>query len=155
MIVTEDEALHSIINGCLLGESINKFACKVEPYAHGWKNVEDKIEYYSRKLEKFPLLRVLFIIDFDQSNKRFDSFVSNFKPNLQDRMFLLGPWKDAEALKECLGVSPFEELGKKLAEECQQDTAPDNSWTCEQLKHNSVEFERFKRLVGHFLHQPN
>lgn len=151
IIVAEDEALHAVVNGFLLNNSINTNTCKLMPYSRGWTKVEDQTSGYSRDLEKTPCRRVLFVIDFDKNGKRLNRFKCKFPQELHDRMFVIGPWSNVENLKTCLGSQSCENVGRTLSEACPINSKKTGAWSCKELSHITSEAQRLCENVKNFL----
>jgi len=149
-VIPEDRRDEQIANGFAQHPSVTERQIQIIEPAGGWLRVLDTF-----KKEYVPLLQqnahahVVLVIDFDgsyeQRRKRFDTEIPK---GLRDRVFVVGPKDDPEALKRSLDQN-YEEIGKALANDCDDDKL--EFWGHEQLQHNDSDRLRLVRAAKPFL----
>lgn len=150
-ILAEDRKLSEVVNGYLIAKVRNQRKFKILPYDRGWRHVFDKIKDFKKDLDRYPDLRILLIIDFDSDYNRLNKFTEEIGEEYAERMFVLGPYDNVEALKRCCNTTSTEQVGKLLAQTSPRSSLQDNPWKGEQLNMFSSEIERFFCAVSPFL----
>jgi len=150
IVLPEDDADRQIANGFLLDPSIKPRNIQVLNPAGGWPKVLGSfLEDHVANLRKWPKRHLVLLIDFDNLvDSRTEQFVSQFPPDVQDRVFLLGTKGEPEPLRKQHGDS-FENIGKALAAECYRDET--KLWNHPLLAHNEAERSRLNDKVKSIL----
>jgi hypothetical protein len=150
IVLPEDDANRQIANGFLLDPSIKLRNIQVLNPAGGWGKVLDSfLEDHVADLRKWPQRHLVLLIDFDDLvDSRTEQFVSQFPPDVRDRIFLLGTQGEPEPLRKQCGDS-LENIGKALAAECYRNES--HLWNHELLAHNESERLRLNAKVKSIL----
>ena len=145
LVLPEDDANADLVNGFMLHHALKPRAIQVLPCAGGWPKVRKIfIDKYISLMKRLPERRIVLLIDFDKNETRFEHFLSAVPDELRDRVFIIGTWKDAEAVSG-YDLGSRETVGYKLAEECFSDKR--ELWNHEQLKCNASELARMTDLI--------
>ena len=151
VVMTEDEANRSILNGFRLHPSLDprRIISKTSP--GGWtRTLEYFQEEYSKSLRQYPKRMVLIVIDFDNAENRLAAAQEYIAEEYIERVFVLGSLKEAEDLK---GIGKkrhsLEDVGRKLADDCVSGN--EETWKHELLRHNRSELDRLIDKVKPFL----
>jgi hypothetical protein len=153
MVLPEDDANRQLANGFLLdpGLALRGRVIQVLEEAGGWGHViEQFLSDHVPAMRRYTERRMVLLIDFDRQGDRFERFMERIPDDLKDRVFVIGPWIEPEALKPSLGS--YEEIGRALAKDCREET--EETWGHEHLTHNSGELERLRTHVRPFLFEP-
>jgi hypothetical protein len=94
-------------------------------------------------------LRVLVLVDHDESETRRGDVLRDVPDDLAERVYLLGVWSEPESLQNALNHRPRERIGAELARECLDDTGA--LWQHALLAHNADEIARLRAHVLPFL----
>ena len=150
IVMVEDDADRQIANGFLLDPSIKLRNIQVLNPAGGWGKVLDSfVANHVAELRRLPQRHLVLLIDFDDDvDDRTEHFVSQFPPDVKDRVFLLGTHGEPEPLRKQCGDS-YENIGKALAGECYHDET--NLWNHPLLTHNASERARLNAKVKSIL----
>lgn len=143
LILPEDRRLSEVVNGYLITGQRNQRKFQILPYERGWKHVFNRIKELKKDLDKYPNLRILLVIDFDKDQNRLNEFTEEIGEKYIERMFILGPYENVEALKRCCKTTSAEQVGKILAQTSPKSNSQDNPWKGEQLSMFSKEIKRF------------
>ena len=144
-ILLEDEAYRQIANGFRLQIETFGDVSQVMPIANGWRKVRDKfIEDYRDDMARYPERYIIMLVDFDEDSERF-ARMSDGVNDFVERVFILGVWSEPEKLNSNLGSVGFEEIGRRLAEDCENGTQ--NLWSHKWLEHNADELARMERIL--------
>lgn len=145
VVLPEDEANRSIVNGFQLGHRINQRALEVLPEAGGWTHVRDQFQRsLIPYLEKHRDAVAVLLVDFDEKAERREQVLGQLPSSLSDRVFVLGVWSEPENLRSDLRQSP-EQIGRLLYDDCVEGTT--TTWGHPLLAHNALELERLLTLV--------
>ncbi len=151
-ILPEDDVDRKIALGFELCQYIRSNRFQILNPAKGWKNVVENFKrYHILQLRKYNLRRLLLLIDFDNDLNRLAEVKSEVPEDLMDRVFILGTKREPEDLRKDLNLKySFEDIGKKLAEEC---VSLENGglWEHELLTINKNEKKRLVEDVRPFL----
>lgn len=143
-VLPEDDA--ELANGFVLDYSIAARSIQVLQYVGGWIKVLDVFEAdHIVGMRKFPKRRMVLILDFDEAPNRRQEAEGRISSDLRDRVFLIGCWKDPQALKRSCSHRSFESIGLDLAKDCREDAR--TVWGNEQLQHNAAELKRMRRAL--------
>ena len=153
LILPEDSAYQSLLNGVKQSGNINKNLLDIRHPCGGWSKVFDAFESSGRVLlnRKPRTTYVLLLIDFDDKtengSQNFANRMEKFKELSQeyaDRVFLLGVnYKEAEALKKLFSQSNLEAIGRMLIEDCPNGDL--SNWNNKHLTCNLPEIARMKQ----------
>jgi hypothetical protein len=144
-VFPEDDANLRLANGFHLQVDLNEQRwMRVLPVARGWTRVLDSFASdYISEMDRWPLRYMVLLIDFDEDENRLATAKAAVPERFADRVFLLGVWKDPEALRADLGAP--ESVGAKLADDCRRDTY--TIWEHPLLRHNANELGRLRERV--------
>ena len=149
LVLPEDRANSEMAIGFLLNSKLNERSIQVLPFVRGWKTVVEKFtDDFVPTMRKYPDRIIVLLIDFDESEKRFDYVEEKIPEDLRNRVFVLGVLSEPEKLKRSLKKN-FEEIGEALSSNCSDNT--DILWQHDLLKHNKIELERMASSVKPFL----
>jgi hypothetical protein len=152
LVLPEDDANSQLANGFLLDldqSALTKI--QVLPEAGGWGAVLDNFRSdHVAAMELFTERYMVLLMDFDGDVGRVDHVKQKIPDHLIDRVFILGARTEPEALKRA-GLGHYETIGRKLAEDCRQET--DNTWGHDLLRHNANELDRLRQRVRPLLFQ--
>ena len=149
LVLPEDQANASIVNGFLLHPQLRAKSIQVLPNAGGWKKVVEKFKKtHIPLMQRHPLRQIVLLIDFDNRDDRFEHINNQIPDDLKDRVFILGVFNEPEKLKGCLRKN-FEAIGEELAANCASNT--DELWRHDRLRHNQDELKRMTTSVKPFL----
>lgn len=119
------------------------------PVAGGWIKVLNKFKgNHVSEMQRFPLRRIVLLIDFDSNTERLSYAKSQIPEDLKDRVFVLGVLSEPERLRSDI-KKIFEGIGETLANECFDDT--NKLWEHGLLRHNKAELNRMILSVKPFL----
>lgn len=149
-VIPEDDANRQMANGFVDHHAVATTAIQVMPSAGGWPAVLETFEReYVARLRNWPATHVVLLIDFDEGvEPRRERFARAIPEEFRDRVFVIGTSDEPETLRTSVGRT-FEEIGKALAAECDEDQSA--LWQHEQLSHNDAERERLAEVVKPFL----
>lgn len=149
-VIPEDDANRQIADGFVLHPGVKETRIQVVPPAGGWPKVLKTFQdEYLSKLRDCQNTHVVMVVDFDdQVEKRQADFEQAIPAEFKTRVFVIGSKRTPETLKRDTKKS-FEEIGKSLADDCDEDTA--GFWEHEQLRHNDKDRKRLKETVMPFL----
>ncbi len=143
LVLPEDDANRQIAKGFV--RDLDGRFIQVVPVAGGWKKVVEQFtNHYAHTMERFPKRMMALIIDFDQSEDRFNYVRNQIPKDLKNRVFILGVLSEPEKLKKDTEKS-FEDIGKSLAKDCVNNT--NELWGHDLLKHNETELNRMIKDV--------
>jgi len=149
IVLPEDDANRQIANGFILNSNTNQLAIQVLPPAGGWqKTIDNFIKSHVSQMEQYPQRRMVLLIDFDQSDNRFEYVKNQIPEHLVERVFILGVQSNPEKLRRNLQRN-FEEIGESLAADCVESSH--QFWGQELLKHNQPELERMLKSIKPYL----
>lgn len=147
LVLPEDDANAEIANGFQLTDPVAFRQMFVLPVAGGWRRVLDEFrDNHVHLMNKYPLRRIVLLIDCDGNPQRIAEAKSEVPPNLADRVFVLGVLTEPEGLK---GLGAKESIGKALAEDCV--AGANKTWSHDLLRHNIPEAKRLREDVRGFL----
>ena len=167
IVLPEDYANEQIAHG--FHRSINNTGqVQVLPKADGCMKVINKfVSDYANKMTN-QNRRMVLLIDFDENENRREYAINRINTSLpehnkeaileaiSERLFILGAYSNPEKLrgdkeiKKMIGENRFDEIGKKLAEDCLGANS-NGIWQHHLLKHNMNDLNRLSRLVKQFL----
>jgi hypothetical protein len=138
-VLPEDDANRQIVDA--FAQTLkDQRMMQVLPIAGGWHKVIAHFkENESDGLRKFPHRMLLLLIDCDKDPDRIASVKAEIPPEFQERVFVLGVLSEPERLKSNV-KGGYETIGKKLAEDCVDDT--NITWGHPLLTHNHNELAR-------------
>ncbi len=148
-VIREDRRDAQIANG--FARHVRKQRqIQVMPEAGGWSEVLSTFKQeYIRLLRQNGDTNVVMLIDFDGTpEERRARFDSEIPEDVRPRVFLIGPLRRPEDLRQSIGKG-YEDIGRSLAEEC--DNGSLNAWVHEHLRHNDQERLRLVEAVKPFL----
>lgn len=132
LIKPEDDANREIAIGFLNAlDYAQQSKIQVDRPAGGYLKALEFIQ--TAQLERFPLRRVLILIDFDNSVELRKHLVERFA-SVSDRVFVLGSRPEAEDMRRELSCH-LEECGETVAKACLARKC--EVWQLESLKHNA------------------
>jgi hypothetical protein len=147
VVLPEDDATRQLVNGFCLHDRLDPRRVSVQPPSRGWSAAVDSFErVWIDYLRRYQRALFVFLIDFDgDPDARRDKVRAAVPTDLRDRVFVLGPRDNVEALRAASGTSP-ERLGSMLAAECFGD-ADLAAWLHEHVASNTPERERLAPLA--------
>ena len=150
-VIPEDDADRQIANGFALYSRVDARRVQVLDEAGGWPEVLKLFkEEYLPILQQNTKTHVVMLIDFDNmAGVRRAEFDAVIPTNLRSRVFVIGPDPNPEVLRQSFGSGGFEDIGRNLAEECDNDTT--TIWMNAHLRHNEEERLRLAAVVKPFL----
>ncbi len=135
-ILPEDDANRQIARGFIEHRTIRHRCVQVRNPAGGWTKALKKFHSdYLGGMRRYRDRHLLFLIDFDQDEKRLDRVRGKIPQDVADRVFVLGTWSEPEALKAKTGKT-FEDIGRNLATGCPDSRS--ELWGDELLTHNDL-----------------
>lgn len=149
-VILEDAPYREMLNGTKM-TNFNYNVVKVNNPSRGWKAVFEDFKSSIPMLRKYKNRYTLLLMDFDDKDKsseksfanRLETFNSLIPQELKKRVFILGVnHKESEALKKLFQTPHFENIGKKLVENCPQGNL--SNWNNTHLECNLPEIERMK-----------
>jgi hypothetical protein len=142
IVIPEDDADRDLVTG--FAQAIDNFRqLYATEVAGGWRNVLAVFEKdHIGEMIRCPDRLVVLLFDFDGEGDRRDEATRIIPEHLSDRVFVLGPWTNPEAVKRAHPGSTLETVGKALAQDCREGT--DTAWRHELLRHNSAELVRLR-----------
>jgi hypothetical protein len=145
-VIPEDRDNEQIADGFVNHQSIDERRIQIMPSAGGWPHVLRTFQNeYIPSLRQYPEGYVVMLIDFDEVyNTRRLEFENAIPDDLKDRVFVLGCHDEPIDFKNAISAS-FEEIGRKLADDCDADTTA--TWNHEHLKHNDPDRSRLVKAV--------
>jgi hypothetical protein len=149
-VLPEDDANRQIANGFLLHESVDFRSIQVMPTTGGWTRACDTfVDEYVTVMKNNENTHVVLLIDFDDQNGRPDWVKTEvIPPELIARVFVIGARTTPEDLRRA-NLGTFEEIGRKLAEDCRRDSSM--MWSHQLLAHNAGELVRLTAALGPIL----
>ena len=146
MVLPEDDANRQIANGFSLEiDPLLSRRFRVLPVAGGWKAVLDRFGAdHLKPMEKYSGRHLALLIDRDGEVARIHEAQACIPKHLIDRVFVLGALSEPEALKKA-GLGSYEEIGRKLARDCREQT--DATWNHVLLQHNASEVDRLRKII--------
>lgn len=150
-VIPEDDADRQIADGFVLHASVVARQVQVVEPAGGWARVLEVFkEEYVPLLQQNQQAHVVMLIDFDGSpDARRHQFDRGIPNDIRHRVFVIGPRNEPEVLRQLLDVGGFEEIGRSLAEECDNEQL--TTWSHDQLSHNDTERQRMFGTLRPFL----
>lgn len=144
LVLPEDRANSQLANGFVLDRDLSTRRIQVLVEAGGWNEVlEHFLSDHVVEMDRYPLRRMILLIDFDGREERLQHAKSRIPERLTDKVFILGALTEPEALKADLG--DYEAIGLKMARDCREET--DKTWGHPLLRHNTSELERLRTNV--------
>jgi hypothetical protein len=139
LVLPEDDANRQIVEA--FAQTLkDQRMMQALPIAGGWlKVIEDFEKNEIAGLRNFPHRMLLLLIDCDEKPDRIEYVKTKIPPELQGRVFVLGVLSEPERLKSNV-KGGYETIGKKLAEDCVDDT--NITWGHALLTHNHSELAR-------------
>ena len=151
-VLPEDRANQELATGFHLGVDRIRQMQVLQP-AHGWQHVLDLFKSdHIAEMEKYPTRFMVLLIDFDGDENRLEAVKDGIPEHLAGRVFILGTLSEPEDLKRA-NLGFYEDIGKKLAEECREETYTTSGWEHNLLRHNASELERLSAHVRRILFQ--
>lgn len=146
LVLPEDDRTRQFANGFLLHESIAQRAIQVLRPAGGWMKAVEQLENdFLARMERYPELRLVLLIDFDGEPAVRKALVQGKTPGpLRPRVFILGAYQEPEVLCAALGQTA-EQIGKGLARGCAEQAL--ELWQHDRLRHNEQERQRLDQEV--------
>ncbi len=139
-VLPEDDANRSLANGFLLHPQLDLRSIQVLPNVGGWVKVRDQFESeHILPMERHKDRNMILLLDFDETANRLEEIAKVIPSHLRERVFVLGVWSEPEDLRKA-GLGSFENVGSKLAEECENETR--ETWDHALLRHNRGELDR-------------
>jgi hypothetical protein len=149
-VLPEDDANRQLVNGFLL--ELSTCQIRVLPEAGGWTKVLKQFKsVHVPELKNHQERLMVLLIDFDGKEDRINKAKKVIPPQLIDRVFVLGAWKEPEDLKKAK-LGTFETIRQKLAKDCREDTR--TTWGHELLRHNASELDRMSASIRPILFAP-
>lgn len=148
-VLPEDDKNHELAHGFSSHFAVAARVMQVLPSAGGWPKVRGRFQSaHIRDMEKFPLCRMILLVDFDEHQDRFQAMWQDVPVALHNRVFVIGTWSEPERLRIAAGKG-LEDIGRDLAQDCldQMQTA----WTHPLLQHNGNELARMLQTLRPFL----
>ncbi len=144
-VLPEDDATREYALGFMKDHAVDIRRAEILNVAGGWREVlrcfqEDHIS----NLERCTFRHMVLVIDFDKKENQMQEALGAIPVSLRDRVFVLGPWSNADALRTAFGCSK-EEIGKRLAEDCRRGTS--GTWDHELLAPNAGELGRLRETI--------
>lgn len=153
-MIPEDSANREIANGFRLHPLRHPARIQIERVAGGWIPAQDTVlcEQGIADLRRFPLRRIVLLIDFDQRvDERRQRLADGLPFDVAKRVFMVGALSEPEVLRRALGLR-YEEIGSRLAAECEGDA--EATWQHDQLQHNLTELNRMRQDLRPILFGP-
>lgn len=143
IVLPEDDAYRQLANGFLGGIAPERQRqIQVMAPAGGWlKAVELVGRNYVTSMRRYERRHLVLLIDFDGSPSRFMDASKNVPPEIAERVFIIGSFKEAEHLRNSMKL-PYETIGRRAADSCERDI-PD-FWKDDLLQHNMPEVQRIQ-----------
>ncbi|MGC4032337.1 MAG: hypothetical protein QM754_11515 [Tepidisphaeraceae bacterium] len=154
-MLPEDRADNAIAIGFRSHDQVQTARMQIVNVANGWARARDQLEAeYIPSLQCNENLHLVIVIDFDeQFVTRREDFDARVPAQLKNRVFVIGARKTPEVLKKAIkssfGNLSFEEIGKKLAEDCYKRTS--TIWSHSELQHNAPDLRRLFDVVRDIL----
>ncbi len=147
LVLPEDEANSDIANGFHL--EVNAIRqMQVLEEAGGWGEVLNQFHsVHVVEMDRNPYRFMVLLIDCDGQVERLNNARERIPEHLKNRVFILGVLSEPEALRPDLGS--LETIGKKIAEDCRDET--DAIWNHNLLRHNVIEVARLRQHAGDIL----
>jgi hypothetical protein len=144
-VLPEDDANSDIANGFLLHESVDSRSIQVMPTAGGWTKACDKLAAeYITIMRNNANTHVVLLIDFDDQEDRRAKVHDEIPSEFGSRVFIIGAKSVPEDLRRAR-LGTFEEIGRKLAEDCRSGSR--GNWDHELLRHNLAEVDRMSPIL--------
>jgi hypothetical protein len=144
-VLPEDDANRQLANGFLLHPSLSTQKIRVLPVVGGWMDVLERFKsVHVAEMETYPERFMVLLIDLDGDEARLAKAKAGIPARLAERVFILGVLSRPEALRQA-GLGSYENIGSKLAEDCQEDTY--STWQHKLLRHNASELDRLRKSV--------
>jgi hypothetical protein len=151
-ILPEDDANRQLANGFVLGV-VNDTQVRILSEVGGWVHVCDKFaEEHVEEMRRYPSRFMILLIDFDSDPQRLQRAQQKIPDDLEARVFVVGVRPEPEALRRD-GCGSYEAIGRKLAQDCGDESKTETLWDHEYLKHNDVELVRLRHAVRGLLFQ--
>lgn len=149
-VLAEDRANQELATGFHLGADRIRQMQVLQP-ARGWQHVLELLTSdHIAEMERYPARFIILLIDFDNDENRLEAVKGGIPKHLADRVFVLGTLSEPEDLKrENLGF--YEDIGKRLAEECRRATYTTSGWEHGLLRHNASELNRLSATARRIL----
>ena len=146
LVIAEDEANRSIVNGFATQLEANPRQFYIETVSRGWTKGRDRLlELCDRYLKIHTGAHALLIIDFDQQADRASEIKDRLPSEVRDRVFIIGVFSEPEALKRST-KKKGEEIGQLVAAGCKAKNS--DIWEQEPLLiHNLEEIQRLSQAV--------
>lgn len=145
VVVQEDSPYRDLTNGIRNAVNVEGYRIHCRTPVGGWSKVLDSLNDNISSLKRYNDMHLLLLMDFDN---KFVSRMNRFQlviagKSYENRVFLLGvDNKEFENLKQTLGQSNIEHIGKMLVEECPQRQT--NVWNNKHLNCNKPEIKRMR-----------
>ncbi|MGH8550378.1 MAG: hypothetical protein ACRERU_17615 [Methylococcales bacterium] len=144
LVLPEDDANRQLANGFLLDQFLSNRKIQVLEQTGGWNEVLDCFQsVHANAMDRYPQRFMVLLIDFDGREDRLGSASAVIPNRLKDRVFVLGAWREPEALRQDLGS--YEIIGLKMAKDCRENTY--TTWEHHLLRHNAGELDRLRKHV--------
>ena len=146
-VLPEDDANRQIANGFLLHESVDFRSIQVMPTTGGWTRACDVlVDQYITLMKNNEFTHVVLLIDFDDKERRLEWVKEKvIPPELFARVFVIGARTVPEDLRRA-SLGTFEEIGRKLAEDCRSRS--NTTWSHPLLANNAEEVGRLTTMFG-------
>jgi hypothetical protein len=143
-VLPEDDANRQLANGFHL-EVDQTRKLQVLTEAGGWEKVLELFEsVHVIEMDRYPARFMVLLIDFDGREERLNRVKAKIPNRLQDRVFVLGAWREPEDLRKAK-LGSYEAIGKALGRDCRYET--DMTWGHKLLQHNAGELDRLRAHV--------
>ena len=150
VVLLEDKPYRDLMNGIKILHSVNDSCVDTKNPCGGCIKVFEEFEKTLHLLSKYSECNILLLMDFDDEGTSLSSFESRkirlnelTPPVFANRVFLLGVnHKESEALKRFFVTPHFEDIGKKLVEDCPHGNL--SHWKNTHLECNLPEIERMR-----------
>lgn len=143
-VLPEDDANRQLAKGFHL-EVDQTRKLQVLTEAGGWEKVLELFEsVHAIEMDRYPARFMVLLIDFDGREDRPHRAKARIPDRLQDRVFVLGAWREPEDLRKAM-LGSYEAIGMALAKDCREET--DTTWGHKLLQHNAGELDRLRLHV--------
>jgi hypothetical protein len=148
LILPEDDAYEQILVGFVecLSDHVSR-RVQILPLARGFEKALTQVLDDEHQLRRYPLGRLLVVIDFDNVAGRRESIAAQLttrNPELADRIFFIGSLDEAEDLVKGLGRNKHA-IGAAAFRACEEQIPGD--WDNRLLAHNQPELTRLSTFA--------
>lgn len=145
-VLPEDDANRQLANGFQLElDWMKQRQMQVLEEAGGWIPVlEHFVADHVSGMESNTRRFMVLLIDFDGRRERLEYAKTKVPAHLENRVFILGSWREPEALRGA-ALGSYETIGKAMAQDCRDET--ETVWGHELLRHNAGELARLRESV--------